>query len=188
MPKASSKPLANSIHRLNRESEAIKNEVAAANWPTYQPGPKGSLPDKLKGKPEEEIFRFLNRSGEVLFVQHVVKRDDGKSYYPYSYWSDGKWRQMEPDLLPLWGLHQLDGTASTLFLHEGAKAAKYCAWLTTDKSREAREALAAHPWGAFLSTGTHTGYGAVVPPRSASHGLVDAAPYRCEGTVYRAGQ
>src|SRR5215207_6613942 len=48
--------------------------------------------------------------GDVLFVQQRVRLPDGgKHDLPWTFWSDGVWRQMEGDdeLLPLWGIEQL---------------------------------------------------------------------------------
>ena len=43
---------------------------------------------------------------------------------PWTMWSDGKWRCMEPDgLLPCFGLHLLRNNYKPVMLHEGAKTA-----------------------------------------------------------------
>jgi hypothetical protein len=62
--------------------------------------------------------------GEVSMVhQRYETKDGGKGFIPWTRWSDGKWRRMEPEVMPFWGIpgHK---DKSTLYIHEGAKAAK----------------------------------------------------------------
>ena len=70
------------------------------------------------------MFRAPNGT-DVLFVEQRIKHDDGeKSVLPWSFWSTGRWYQVEPDgLLPVFGLEQVK-IVHTVFLHEGAKAAR----------------------------------------------------------------
>jgi hypothetical protein len=70
---------------------------------------------------------------------------------------DGPWRRMEPDgLLPLFGLEHLN-SGRPVMVHEGAKAAAYCQWLTSD-DRDAKRALKDHPWGNDLKDYVHLGW------------------------------
>ncbi|MGN6496608.1 MAG: DUF5906 domain-containing protein, partial [Tsuneonella sp.] len=82
-------------------------------------------------------------------------------YTPYSYWSDNRWRAMEPGgPLPLWGMPQLQA-AATVFLHEGAKAARNVWHMVEGAERGDRECqakLAAHPWGLELQGAAHIGW------------------------------
>jgi hypothetical protein len=75
------------------------------------------------------LFVYYDTSGrDVVFVQERLNPRDGelkKDDLPWSFWSDGEWRMMEPDgRLPLWGLEQL-ASYLEIFIHEGAKTAQY---------------------------------------------------------------
>lgn len=147
---------------LKEEIPLIATEVAGAGWPTTENAPSGSLPPALKDADKESVFVFRTRDKKVRFVQHRVEMAGGKVYLPYSFWSDGQWRNIEPDgPLPLFGLDKIDGH-TTVFVHEGAKPARYCQWLNTD-TREAKAALAAHPWGNEISAVAHVGWAGGAP-------------------------
>lgn len=103
---------------------------------------------------------FRDAAGKIVMVQtrHDMPPSDEreKFYLEWTYWDDNQWRCQRPESLPLWGLEQLRNH-STVFLHEGAKTAAYCAWLTSDR-RDAVEARAAHPWGEELMGAAHLGW------------------------------
>jgi hypothetical protein len=86
---------------------------------------------------DAQLFEYRDINGELNFVQQRIRKEDGtKEDFPWSYWSDGRWRMMEPDgLLPLYGLEKLKD-AIEVFIHEGAK----CAAAMTE------EFLNDHPW------------------------------------------
>lgn len=127
------------------------------------------IPESLKNAEEKDIFEFRDMDGSILMVQLRREGEDGeKNYVPYTYWSDGKWRVAEPEgLLPVWGLDQLKNF-TTVFIHEGAKAAKYARWLAEAKTPQAKKALAEHPWGEELVGAAHVGWigGALSPART----------------------
>jgi hypothetical protein len=103
----------------------------------------------------------------MLQVRNEKEKGD-KKYVPWTYWSDDQWRNCEPEgLLPLWGLEQLKNY-STVFLHEGAKAARAMAEMCARASKEAKECFAAHPWAGELSESAHLGWigGAPNPHRT----------------------
>jgi len=133
-----------------------------------------NAPTMIRDAHPDHVFEFRTVDGkEILMVQVRVERagEDGlvqKNYVPWTYWDDDKWRMCEPDGdLPLWGLEQLKDH-KTVFIHEGAKAAAYCRWLTAGKSRQAVDARKAHPWGDELSGAAHLGWigGAMNPNRT----------------------
>jgi len=151
------------------ERVAIEREIASADWPKSTNARFGSRPEQLRNASNRAVYEFRSRDGwETLFIQERVERDDGsKSYIPWSFWSDGKWRRMEPDgFLPLFGLDQLNG-GGPVMIHEGAKAARFCQWLASDDP-EAIEAAARHPWGDQLRHRAHLGWvgGAPNPNRT----------------------
>lgn len=158
------------------EEAAIKAACAEVTWPepvALPAGPDGfpALPDKLKNVPRENLFAFHDMEGRVVMLQRRASSEElvaGKpKYTPWSHWSDGEWRNMEPDgPLPLWGLDSLKDH-STVFLHEGAQAARAMRSMLAD-DREARDKLAAHPWGDELDGAAHLGWigGALSPHRT----------------------
>ena len=153
------------------EMAAIKAEWATVVWPK----PKRlarlrAVPAMMAEAQPKDVFEFRTADGsEIIMVQVRVQREGGeKSYVPWTYWDDGKWRMCEPDGdLPLWGLEQL-AHHGTVFIHEGAKAAAHAAWMVGGGTREAREALERHPWGREMQGAAHVGWigGALNPNRT----------------------
>lgn len=152
-----------------QEASLIKAESDAADWPKIKTlGKTYSLPDKLKGIDPETIFEFRNEKGDLVMLQQRIKLPGDKAYVPWTFWDDNEWRSMEPEgKLPLWGIEQLAGN-STVFIHEGAKAARAIARLINPNTDEEKEALASHPWGEELSAAAHVGWigGALSPQRT----------------------
>jgi hypothetical protein len=133
------------------------------------------------------LYVFRNAKGEIGLVQQRIKTDDGgKSDLPWSYWSDGQWRCMEPDgLLPLFGLDHLKD-AATVYLHEGAKTALYMQSLVAAAAKseslrtaDERAALDACPWIDHLRHGAHLGWpgGAPNPHRVDWSPLASLSPH-----------
>jgi Family of unknown function (DUF5906) len=140
---------------LPQEVEAIRLEIIGASWPRSTAARRGQLPVELNAVSAEDIFEFATHDGnETTFVQQRRVDDAGtKSYLPWSFWNDGVWRQMEPDdLLPLYGLDRLE-EYPTVYLHEGAKAARAAQRIADGANSPA----SAHPWRAEL-IGCHLGW------------------------------
>jgi hypothetical protein len=140
--------------------EATEGELAAISaalpkikFPTHQPVTAlHSLPIELETADPESLFRFYDDSGQIVMLQHRVEKVDGKAYVPWTYWSDGIWRRMEPEgNLPLWGLDQLKDN-SVVFIHEGAKASR-SVWEQCEGEREALS-----PWVNELKNAAHLGW------------------------------
>jgi hypothetical protein len=152
------------------EATRITAEVLAANWPTSMPAGPRIIDERLNQIGREHLFIHRSASGDnILLIQQRLNREDGsKDYYTWSFWSDGVWRMMEPDeLLPLYGLDRLKNS-STIFLHEGASAARYVQWMVNRETKEARDAFDACPWGPSLTGAAHLGWigGAPNPDRT----------------------
>ena len=153
------------------EAAMIKSEVLAADWPSSVTLGKGfELPPELKASGPDSIFELRNAEGRLVMIQQRV--DDPKSgekrYVPWCYWSDDKWRKAEPEgPLPLYGLDKLHDN-TTVFIHEGAKAARAMQRLINPRTAEEKAALAAHPWGDELQGAAHIGWigGALSPSRT----------------------
>lgn len=157
------------------EQLAIEAEMRTVKWPAHNKTsnvPK--LPKILENVASDDLFIFRDRENQFVMLQHRIKKekktesDKDKRYIPWTYWDDGEWRPMEPDgFLPLWGMEGI-GNHTTVFIHEGAKAARYCRWMTEGKTPEARKARETHPWGNELCAGAHVGWiaGALNPERT----------------------
>ena len=160
------------------EQQAIINEIAGCTWPELKPIKQIVAPPKMiKEADKESIFEFRDLTGNLLMVQVRLEVEGDKKYIPWTYWDDDEWRACEPDgQLPLYNLDRIKDS-NTVFIHEGAKAARYVQWMVDGKTREAREALAAHPWGQELAYSVHLGWigGALSPYRT------DWSPLRAAG-------
>ena len=111
-----------------------------------------------------EIYEIWNRrDGTIAMVQHAYREENGsKRYVPWSLWSDGEWRNMEPESrLPFWK-PRVRTMAARLMIHEGAKAARCVQEEIVDRGG------AGHPWAEELSLYEHWGMlgGALAPHRS----------------------
>lgn len=151
------------------EQESIKVEFSEAVFPEHKhTATMRNLPPELKEADPNDIFQFFDEKGEIIMVQLRRVRKGEKSYIPYTYWSDNKWRTMEPDgPLPLWGIEQLK-EYDVVFIHEGAKAARHVRNMVEAKTPAMKDALAAHPWGEELKHAAHIGWigGALSPHRT----------------------
>jgi hypothetical protein len=135
------------------EISAIEAEIASAQFPRSIRARRICLPDQLIGVDPKDYCVFLDPTGEETpFIHQRVEREDGKkTYLPWSFWSDGIWRMMEPDgLLPLYGLDRLKNTTMAVMLHEGAKAARDVQAMV-DAGRD-------HPWMTDLREYVHLGW------------------------------
>ena len=152
------------------EKLAIEAECASVSWPQLRTLKEVTdLPPELKNADPKSIFEFRNWVGEVLMLQQRIDRGEGeKRYVPWTYWDDGLWRNMEPEgPLPLWGIDALKNN-TTVFIHEGAKAARVVREMVESKSPAMKKKLADHPWGEELSAAAHIGWigGALSPYRT----------------------
>ena len=141
------------------EHEPTKDEAKAI----YEAYLKVDIPHEIGASPatvkvlereiKSKVFAFWSRaSGEArMCQQRIDTRDGGKAYVPWTYWSDAKWRMMEPEgPLPFWKPNE-PRQKSRLMVHEGAKAAAFCDELVN--SREGK----LHPWFADLCSYEHWG-------------------------------
>lgn len=151
------------------EASTIAVEMKQYEWPTHRRLGKGyELPEILKMAPAEDIFEFWDAEGNLIMLQQRRIKKGDKVYIPWTYWSDDQWRAAEPEgKLPLWGMEALQDN-STVFIHEGAKAARFVRDLINPKTEEERLALAEHPWGQELGGAAHLGWigGALSPART----------------------
>jgi hypothetical protein len=161
------------------EADAIAKEMASAEFPKSIPFTDAQIPLLLKYAKAgngEGVYFFAIRNGngvqEFTFAQQRVKdKDTGdKKYLPVTYWSDGRFRRMEPDDgLPFWKPYppRGDGVGGRkIMIHEGAKTAAFVDALVNDPDRI--DAKRAHPFGEVLAEYEHWGMigGALAPHRA----------------------
>lgn len=141
------------------QRRAIARDVDRARWPEHLPIiTVRNLPQEVQDANPDDVFDFHDGDGNILMLQLRVNTESGKSYLPYTYWSDGRWRMIEPDgPLPLWGIDQLR-KYETVFVHEGAKAARAMRRMVEAQTPDEKAKLAAHPWGQYLNHAAHIGW------------------------------
>lgn len=151
------------------EQSAIGRAFREIEWPELKPLKRLiKLPAMIAEAEKKNVFEFRNDRGEIIMVQVRVEREGDKNYVPWTFWDDDVWRACEPDgPLPLYNAHRLNDV-STVFVHEGAKAARHAQWMVDGETAEARKALAEHPWGQELTGAAHIGWigGAMSPYRT----------------------
>lgn len=151
------------------ESSQIITAFADVQWPQVKPLQSIlKAPKMIKSADAKDVFEFRSTDGKIRMVQVRVERDSGKNYVPWTYWDDDQWRMCEPDgALPLYNGHRLKD-AQTVFIHEGAKAAKHCQEMVDGLSAQDKDALSKHPWGNELQGAVHVGWigGAMSPART----------------------
>lgn len=151
-----------------QEQEAIRKEVAAAGWPKSVLASEAQfrkLQTKI-GKGSKLYPLYCRKSGNVKMVQERKETKEGKAFIPWSMWSDGEWRSMEPDgQLPFYKPKKRE--SNYIMVHEGTKAAEAAANLPKS-----------HPWYAELKKYEHWGMigGALAPHRSDYAELEEARP------------
>ena len=113
------------------DEEAVQIKDAVANHPNLPRSivaTKANFNDLRLKTGSSQLFAYLTSSGtDVMMVQqrkYFDEEETDKHDFPWSFWSDGEWRQCEPGgLLPLFGLDQISSD-KPIMVHEGAKAAQ----------------------------------------------------------------
>ena len=106
------------------EQEAIANEFKRAEFPKQLA--LLALADTPPGvnMADPNVFTCHNLRGEITMIhQRYETKSGGKGFLPWTRWSDGEWRKVEPEVMPFFGIPGYQNK-TTLFIHEGAKAAK----------------------------------------------------------------
>ena len=135
------------------EREGIAAEFTSTEFPRIvslatiaEPPPGCDLSDP-------KTFVCHDFDGNIIMVHQRYETQSGaKGFLPWTRWSDGKWRKMEPDVMPFYGLPSTKDH-STLFLHEGAKAAKHMQMMLNGEV-EANN----FPWMEEMRWGAHVGW------------------------------
>jgi len=160
------------------EAIAIKAAVQAANFPKATKVSVRKAREVEKdgaggGGKASTWYPLIDRTdGQVAMVQErTVGKDGTKIFVPWTYFSDGVWRKMEPDgALPFWKPEKSRGLAR-IMVHEGAKAAAAADAIATDRK-------STHPWAGELGAYEHWGIigGALAPHRADYEELRREAP------------
>jgi len=158
------------------EAKEIKVELppVIATWPrSMNTQTAEDLRRKLRkmGSGNPVLFEFYDRrpneNGHIIMLQQRIEKPDGKEYRPWTFWSDGEWRPMEPThrKLPLWKPKDKRGP-SRIMVHEGPKVASFIDDLLYNPKR--RDERAKHPWIKDLEQYEHWGAigGALAPQRT----------------------
>lgn len=163
------------------EQSLIREEWKEAEFPQQVYVPLNLLESHLDERlaqalRDDRLYIFEDKKNEKCLMLEERLEDNPKKpyqkrYVRWSYWNDKRWRALETvnkqGKIPLYGLSQLN-EHSIIFLHEGAKSAKYC-----------REELnKSHPWYNDLKDAAHLAWvgGALNPHRTAWKALRDARP------------
>lgn len=135
------------------EQAAIKLAFERATFPKMQA--LDALPDAPPGvnPADRNVFVCHDFDGRVVMLhQRYETKDGGKGYVPWTRWSDGQWRKMEPTALPFYGLPGYQ-KAAVLVIHEGAKAAARMQRLQSGEEPPER-----FPWWSELQHAHHVGW------------------------------
>jgi hypothetical protein len=142
------------IEPSQQERDDITAVWSNYSFPQYvKPAKAINLPKMIEQAKVDNVFEFRDTFGNITMLQLRIDAESefkDKRYVPWTYWSDDRWRAVEPPgLLPLWGLDQI-GPHTTVFIHEGAKAARAITRMLANKEQ--------HPWSDELATGAHVGW------------------------------
>src|SRR5262245_15013823 len=160
-----------------QEAREIKEAILAANFPLTINARDSSVLRNQLGH-DANIYEFWDRStNELAMVQQRVNFPNGtKAYLPWTFFSDGKWRRMEPDgELPFWK-PKSSRNLPRIMVHEGAKVAHFIDDLVNNPER--RDEFHAHPWCDTLVRYEHWGMigGALAPHRARYAELTRESP------------
>lgn len=155
----------------NKEYAPTKEEIIAIKAAVVvEKFPKAILArdtDDLKKLiyPGSLLHEFHSRlkPGIIMAQERATFKDGTKAYLPWTYFSDGKWRRMEPDgALPFWKPEVTKKEKRVrIMIHEGAKAAAIVDAIVKNDA-------ISHPWKEELTGFEHWGMigGALAPHRT----------------------
>lgn len=150
------------------EAAAIKGALLSAKFPKCVKATAANVAALRKQVGSRStLYEFHDRAQKgVVMVQERTVIDGRKAFLPWTFWSDGEWRRMEPEgPLPFWKPETRTKSAR-IMVHEGAKTAEFVHRLITDP--EMAQQLREHPWAEELKEYEHWGMigGALAPHRS----------------------
>lgn len=141
------------------EADAIAKAWKRYTWPGYKPFPWAGKDAPAAdpriawsmADPSHVAVCWDRERRHILCVEERRPRDDGgKDFYIWTHWTHGdggQWLVAEPpEGLFLFGLETIQN-AATIYVHEGAKAAKAMQALVAD---DGEAGWRSHPWGRDL--------------------------------------
>jgi hypothetical protein len=134
------------------EAAAIVETFATAEFPKMVPLTSlGTLPPQVDLS-DHNVFVCHDLLGNIVMIHQRYETPGGKGFIPWTYFSDGEWRCMEPEIMPFWGVPGAK-EFSTLYLHEGAKAAA-----RVKRMIDGHEDASRFPWLEDMRWGAHLGW------------------------------
>ncbi len=139
----------------DEEKEAMEVELLEAEFPQVVTlAAIDVLPEGVTLNDGSTLV-FHDFDKRICMLQQRIEHEDGggKDYVPWTRWSDGLWRRMEPERwLPFYGLDAADNS-HILFLHEGGKAAHHVRGMIDNRIPATK-----FPWLDDVRFGTHIGW------------------------------
>jgi hypothetical protein len=134
------------------EAIAIAEAISGSDFPKPVALVHIDTPPPGVDMDSQSTFICHDFAGHVVMIhQRYQTQDGGKGFIPWTRWTDGEWRKMEPEVMPFYGLPGREGK-NTLFIHEGAKAAKKVQRIL------AGEDSTDFPWADQMRFGHHIGW------------------------------
>lgn len=159
------------------EAEEIQDALKKAKFPKSIGATASKVKDlRMVLNSNSILYEFLNHKDEVIMVQERTTIKGKKAHIPWTFWSDGEWRKMEPEgALPFWK-PTARARKPRIMIHEGAKAAKFVDHLVN--GHQIQEDAKGHPWLDELSAYEHWGLigGALAPHRADYSELIREKP------------
>ena len=156
------------------ERKAIKEALDKSSWPKSILAQNTNDLKKLVDK-KSTLFPVYVDKKQIAFVQERRDVDGKKAYMPWTYFSDGQWRMLEPDgPLPLYGRQNVNPLRLRIMVHEGPKSAQAVSDILKDQTSK-------HPWKERLEWYNHYGWlGGAHRPFDTDWSLVENAPAEAE--------
>ncbi len=152
------------------EAASIKEAIKNVNWPKFIHASKAEV-EKLRKTLHKGSMLYAFRSDDGNFImaqERALIPGRGKAYIPWTFYSDGEWRAMEPEgQLPFWRPPTSDKLK--IMIHEGAKTADYITTMLEDSDWD-------HPWRTDLVKYQHWGMiGGALAPHRTDYSMLHAA-------------
>lgn len=147
------------------EATAIKVALRDIVWPQPIGADNANFLKSKLGKSDLYELWDVKREKIIMCQERAVNKNGEKFYLPWTFFSDGEWRRMEPDgKLPFWKPKNENSLRARIMVHEGAKAAHFADALVN----RTRGGIEEHPWFSELAEYEHWGLigGALAPHRA----------------------
>lgn len=93
------------------------------------------------------------RGQQIVMIHQRYESNDGKKgFLPWTRWSDGRWRKMEPEVIPFHNTPSCKDR-STLYIHEGPKSSK-----RIQRMIDGLDPVSRFPWFEEMRHAAHVGW------------------------------